>query len=68
MLNELNKQRKYRRSKMMIFIDLDNVADGWPLVVSNPKPPFSVKMPFEIMFVLVKDRKSKIGAGLTIDS
>ena len=64
----LRKQREYRRSKIFLTIDLDNVVDGWPLLVFNPKPPFKCKKPFEVFVIFAKGGEHRIGAGLTISS
>ena len=64
----LRKQRKYRRSRTFVFIDLDNVVDGIPSMFFKPEPPFKGKIPFKIVFVFIKDGKTRAGNVLTIGS
>jgi hypothetical protein len=51
----LFKERKYKRSKMTLTVDLDDTTSGFPAVDILPKPPFKFKMPFTIHLEFIKD-------------
>ena len=68
MLIRLLKPRKYRRSKMFLFIDLDNAVDGFPRLYSKPESPFSLKFPFELGLLFVKDGESQVHSVFQIGS
>lgn len=62
------KQREYRRSKLTVTIDLDAAVAGYSAIKVEPKPPFSIKYPFNISFELTgKGKRIPVG-GLTISS
>lgn len=54
-LDKLKEERKYRRSRITLTVDLDNTNYGFPEVNVTPKPPFTVKMPFTIYLEYLKD-------------
>jgi len=65
---KLVKQREYRRSKLTVTIDLDAAFAGYSAIKVEPKPPFSIKYPFNISFELTGKGTRILVGGLTISS
>lgn len=62
----LKKERGYRRSRMVLVINLDDCTNGVPSMFAEPNPPFPFKTPFKLMVSFIKDGKSQFGAVFSI--
>jgi DNA-binding CsgD family transcriptional regulator len=69
---EVAKQKRqregqdYRCSKLVLVIDLDKCKNGIPSIFFDPKPPFSVQMPFSLIVGFIKDGKPEGSCSLKI--
>jgi hypothetical protein len=52
---KLVKQRKYVRHQLLVSIDLDDLAGGFPKIMFSPPMPFNIKHPFELNFAFKKN-------------